>query len=85
MILADVDAGSNTPSMVGKLLAWRHQNPALAEPIWTALNQHNTAIQEALEALQCLSMMQDYAEVIKVLSRLTVDQVRSFRKAHTCV
>jgi phosphomevalonate kinase len=27
LILADVDAGSNTPSMVGKVLAWRKANP----------------------------------------------------------
>jgi len=26
-MLADVDAGSHTPSMVGKVLAWRKTNP----------------------------------------------------------
>lgn len=28
LILADVDAGSNTPSMVGKVLAWKKASPA---------------------------------------------------------
>lgn len=27
MMLADVDAGSHTPSMVGKVLQWRKANP----------------------------------------------------------
>lgn len=27
-MLADVDAGSDTPSLVGKVLKWRKENPA---------------------------------------------------------
>lgn len=32
LILADVDAGSNTPSMVGKVLAWKKAQPEEGEP-----------------------------------------------------
>jgi phosphomevalonate kinase len=27
LVLADVDAGSDTPSLVGKVLKWRKENP----------------------------------------------------------
>ena len=27
LLLADVDAGSHTPTLVGKVLAWRKNNP----------------------------------------------------------
>lgn len=35
LILADVDAGSNTPSMVGKVLAWKKASPV--EGLYTFL------------------------------------------------
>src|SRR6478735_7303976 len=31
LLLADVDAGSDTPSLVGKVLKWRKDNPELCE------------------------------------------------------
>jgi phosphomevalonate kinase len=31
LVLADVDAGSDTPSLVGKVLKWRKENPETGE------------------------------------------------------
>jgi phosphomevalonate kinase len=33
MVLADVDTGSNTPSLVGKVMAWRKAKPEWGECI----------------------------------------------------
>ena len=32
LMLADVDAGSDTPSLVGKVLKWRKENPTEGTP-----------------------------------------------------
>ncbi|CAG8556898.1 9532_t:CDS:2, partial [Dentiscutata heterogama] len=37
MILAEVDSGSNTPRMVGKVLAWRKATPEQANILWNAI------------------------------------------------
>jgi phosphomevalonate kinase len=38
LMLADVDAGSNTPSLVGKVLGWRKKNSkqGWGSPLWTS-------------------------------------------------
>ncbi|KAJ1971778.1 phosphomevalonate kinase [Dimargaris xerosporica] len=51
MMLADVDAGSHTPSMVSKVLAWRKNNPIEAQEIWSALGRLN---QELVSHFNCL-------------------------------
>ncbi|KAI8804738.1 Phosphomevalonate kinase [Cladochytrium replicatum] len=53
--LAEVDAGSNTPSMVSKVLAWRKRDPILAEKIWIELDEANNGISQALSRLSKLS------------------------------
>ncbi|KAF7361881.1 Phosphomevalonate kinase [Mycena venus] len=37
MMLADVDAGSDTPSLVGKVLRWRKEDPLTAGALWSSL------------------------------------------------
>ncbi|KAI9482310.1 phosphomevalonate kinase [Coemansia sp. RSA 989] len=44
--LADVDAGSNTPSMVKKVLQWQRSNSEHAAALWTSLDNANNAISQ---------------------------------------
>lgn len=41
MVLCDVECGSQTPSMVKKLLEWRKQNQQEADLLWNALQSNN--------------------------------------------
>ncbi|KAJ2801288.1 phosphomevalonate kinase, partial [Coemansia guatemalensis] len=49
--LADVDAGSNTPSMVKKVLFWRETNPQQANALWTSLDEANNRIRQLWDDL----------------------------------
>ncbi|RKP05807.1 ribosomal protein S5 domain 2-type protein [Thamnocephalis sphaerospora] len=51
LVMADVDAGSHTPSMVSKVLAWRKAHPEAADALWKDLNAHNEHVLELLRAL----------------------------------
>ncbi|RIA82680.1 phosphomevalonate kinase [Glomus cerebriforme] len=51
LVLADVDAGSNTPSMVGKVLKWHKDNIDRANTLWDTLASHNTIISNNLRRL----------------------------------
>ncbi|EPQ28965.1 uncharacterized protein PFL1_03255 [Pseudozyma flocculosa PF-1] len=44
MVLADVDAGSNTPSLVSKVLAWRAAKPAWAGQLYAVLASSNASL-----------------------------------------
>lgn len=39
LLMCDVDCGSETPSMVRKVLAWRKEKPAEAAILWNAIQQ----------------------------------------------
>ncbi|PYH72902.1 phosphomevalonate kinase [Aspergillus vadensis CBS 113365] len=41
MVLCDVECGSQTPSMVRKVLEWRKQNPEESLMLWQALQSNN--------------------------------------------
>ncbi|KAJ2616254.1 phosphomevalonate kinase [Coemansia sp. RSA 1365] len=49
--LADVDAGSNTPSMVKSVLRWRDTNPQQADTLWASLDEANNRIRQLWEEL----------------------------------
>ncbi|SGZ02900.1 BQ5605_C033g11234 [Microbotryum silenes-dioicae] len=51
LLLADVDAGSHTPSMVGKVLAWKKAEKEQADRIWSELHQANNDFAEILAKL----------------------------------
>ncbi|KAK9760542.1 phosphomevalonate kinase, partial [Basidiobolus ranarum] len=51
LMLADIDAGSNTPSMVGKVLKWRKSNPEKASQIWGQLGSLNSSIYHHIQQL----------------------------------
>jgi phosphomevalonate kinase len=42
-MMADVAAGSHTPSMVSKVLAWRKQNPTQGKLLYTIYVNMNMA------------------------------------------
>ncbi|KAH8930010.1 Phosphomevalonate kinase [Atractiella rhizophila] len=44
LLLADVDGGSNTPSMVGKVLAWRSKNEKQAHELWQEISKGNSRL-----------------------------------------
>ncbi|KAL0066272.1 phosphomevalonate kinase [Marasmius tenuissimus] len=48
IILADVDAGSDTPSLVGKVLKWRKEDPEKANALWNALDTLNQTLAKTL-------------------------------------
>ncbi|KZT26747.1 Phosphomevalonate kinase [Neolentinus lepideus HHB14362 ss-1] len=44
LMLADVDAGSDTPSLVGKVLKWRQADTVASHQLWEDLNKTNQAL-----------------------------------------
>ncbi|KAI0743895.1 Phosphomevalonate kinase [Daedaleopsis nitida] len=51
LMLADVDAGSDTPSLVGKVLKWRKENAADAKALWDTIDALNQSLARTLSAL----------------------------------
>ncbi|CAD6886165.1 unnamed protein product [Tilletia controversa] len=51
LVLADVDAGSNTPSMVGKVMKWRKEKPEWAAQLYAILAAANQGLADVLLAL----------------------------------
>ncbi|KAF1840764.1 Phosphomevalonate kinase [Cucurbitaria berberidis CBS 394.84] len=51
LVMCDVDCGSETPSMVKKVLAWRQENKEEAERIWNELQRGNEALAAELTRL----------------------------------
>lgn len=48
MVLCDVDCGSQTPSMVRKVLEWRKQNKEEADQLWDSLQANNEKLRQEL-------------------------------------
>lgn len=51
MVLCDVDCGSQTPSMVKKVLEWRKENPKEADMLWASLQANNEKLRQELKRL----------------------------------
>lgn len=51
LLLADVDAGSDTPSLVGQVLRWRTDEPDDASLLWTELDNINRQFVRTLSDL----------------------------------
>ncbi|KAJ7084399.1 phosphomevalonate kinase [Mycena belliarum] len=52
MMLADVDAGSDTPSLVGKVLKWRKDDSAAADALWSSLDRLNQSMAQTILKLK---------------------------------
>lgn len=51
LLLADVDAGSNTPSLVGKVNEWKTRKPEWAAQLYSVLASSNQSLADALLSL----------------------------------
>lgn len=51
MVLCDVECGSQTPSMVKKVLEWRKNNRQEADTLWGALQSNNERLRQELKRL----------------------------------
>lgn len=51
LLLADVSAGSDTPSLVKNVLKWRQANPKDANDLWTSLDEGNKEFGKTLNSL----------------------------------
>ncbi|EEB87787.1 hypothetical protein MPER_14720, partial [Moniliophthora perniciosa FA553] len=54
LMLADVDAGSDTPSLVGQVLKWRKENPSEANTLWDTIDASNQSLAQILLRLSDL-------------------------------
>jgi phosphomevalonate kinase len=78
LLLADVAAGSDTPSLVGNVLRWRQANPEAANDLWTSLDEENKEFGKILNGLSAeweknISL---YEQVANYLSSIQQIQVR---------
>ncbi|KAJ8463815.1 hypothetical protein ONZ45_g17450 [Pleurotus djamor] len=76
IMLADVDAGSDTPSLVGKVLKWRADNGAHAHALWTSIDQLNQSLANVLNRITQLHDKDPevYGAAVKYLSTLQAVQ-----------
>ncbi|WFD26540.1 phosphomevalonate kinase [Malassezia nana] len=72
LCLADVDAGSNTRTMVGQVSEWRTQNPAWAQQLYAVLAAANQSVSDGLLQLHLLHAQDPraYAETVSALARV---------------
>lgn len=77
LLLADVDAGSNTPSMVGKVMQWKKAQPAEAERVWNELARANEGVRDACAALTAAARKdgKGYGEEVSRLSSKPASEV----------
>ncbi len=77
-MLADVDAGSDTPSLVGKVLKWRKENSAEAKTLWDALDALNQKLSRTLLRLSEEEAKHPtaYRKAVKYISTIQSVQVR---------
>ncbi|OMJ11816.1 putative phosphomevalonate kinase [Smittium culicis] len=54
LVLADIDSGSNTPSMVSKVLAWKKSNPAQSLEVWETISEKNNLLCSYFDKLNSL-------------------------------
>ncbi|KAI0633269.1 Phosphomevalonate kinase [Trametes polyzona] len=78
LMLADVDAGSDTPSLVGKVLKWRKENSADAKKLWDTIDSLNRGLSKTLLALSALAEKKPtaYRKAVKYISTIQSVQVR---------
>jgi phosphomevalonate kinase len=78
LVLADVDAGTNTPSFIRGILKWREEKPEESNEIWGKLFKANTRLVKALEHLRDMEGEEEYSEVLEAAAGLPIEQVSLF-------
>ncbi|KAH7923401.1 Phosphomevalonate kinase [Leucogyrophana mollusca] len=82
LVLADVDAGSDTPSFIGQVLKWRKENPEAASTLWASINQSNQSLAKRLLYLSQAhaSHPADYESAVRRISDLPPSEWQQHRK-----
>ncbi|KAI7908196.1 ribosomal protein S5 domain 2-type protein [Cokeromyces recurvatus] len=72
LMLADIDAGSHTPTLVSKVLAWKKSKPEEAISLWNELGAYNAKVEQHFRKLTDLyeEDEQSYNETIKMCAQL---------------
>ncbi|KAI3604033.1 phosphomevalonate kinase [Moniliophthora roreri] len=70
LMLADVDAGSDTPSLVEQVLKWRKENPGEADALWDTIDASNQSLAQTLLRLNDLyeADASAYSQAVKVIA-----------------
>ncbi|CAO3686507.1 unnamed protein product [Umbelopsis ramanniana] len=78
MMLADIDAGSHTPTLVGKVLNWRKENASEAKALWDELHSYNTNVEQDLRELNTY-FEQDQQTYNQAIDRLAVKKASEWK------
>ncbi|KAH9940511.1 Phosphomevalonate kinase [Epithele typhae] len=72
LLLADVDAGSDTPSLVGQVLKWRKEHPEDAQDLWDTIDSLNMRLARLLVGLTELEKKDPtaYRKAVKYISTI---------------
>ncbi|OAX42265.1 phosphomevalonate kinase [Rhizopogon vinicolor AM-OR11-026] len=85
LVLADVEAGSDTPSLIGKVLKWRgHEDSCeTATELWTQIDESNQSLARQLDTLSQLYVQnkEEYEQTVRKLSYLPAHEWESVSKA----
>ncbi|BEJ16520.1 hypothetical protein CspHIS471_0511250 [Cutaneotrichosporon sp. HIS471] len=79
LMLADVDAGTDTPSFVGRVLKWRKENPEQALAEWIELDKANRSLEQALATLIELESSPEYDAELQAAARSRVGDLKPGR------
>lgn len=72
LMLADIDAGSHTPTLVSKVLSWKKTKPDEANALWKELGSYNLAVEQHFRQLSKLYEQdtQAYNDTLKACAQL---------------
>jgi phosphomevalonate kinase len=76
LVLCDVDCGSETPSMVRKMLAWRKEKPEEASVLWTSLQMGQEELCKELDKVGNLLSQDSRSDTYDALGD-TISTIRS--------
>lgn len=80
LMLADVDAGTDTPSFVGKVLKWREANRDAADELWGNLGRANDALGQELRDMAGLAGGEGYEAALVQAAAQRTEQVRGSKE-----
>lgn len=74
LMLADVDAGTDTPSFVGKVLAWRERQKQTALQVWTDLGKANDTLANLLQEMCGHEGDEQYDPILAEAARIPIEE-----------
>ena len=75
LLLADVDAGTDTPSFVGKVLRWRENERGVADELWRNLSKANGVLGDLLRDMAKKEGEEGYEQELKDAARMKIEEV----------